>query len=57
MEIIDKNLVLLPSMTKGRDIKLLKAAQRCQILKTIDVSEILTLEIPKNAMLWTRYYA
>jgi hypothetical protein len=41
-------------MTKGRDIELLKAAKWCQILKTIDVSEILTLEISKDAMLWMR---
>jgi hypothetical protein len=54
MEIIDKNLLVMPSMTKGRDIELLKAAKRCQILKTIDVSETLTLEIPKDSMLWMR---
>jgi hypothetical protein len=57
MKIIDKNLLLLSSMTKGRDIELLKAAKRCQILKAIDMSEILTLEIPKDAMLWMRWYA
>lgn len=50
----DNNLLLLPAMTKGGDIELLKAAKRCQILKTIDVSEILTLEITKDAMLWMR---
>jgi hypothetical protein len=54
MEIIDKNLLVMHSMTKGRDLELLKATKRCQILKTIDVSEILTLEIPKDAMLWMR---
>lgn len=54
MVIIDKNLLLLPDMTKGGDIELPKPAKRCQILKTIDVSEILTLEILKDAMLWMR---
>jgi hypothetical protein len=51
MVIIDKNLLLLPDMTKGSDIELPKPAKLCQILKTIDVSEILTLEILKDAML------
>lgn len=55
MGITDKNLLRLPAMTKDSDdIEPLKAAKRCQILKTIDVSEILTLEIPKDAMLWMR---
>lgn len=56
MGITDKNLLRLPAMTKDNDdIEPLKAAKRCQILKTtIDVSEILTLEIPKDAMLWMR---
>jgi hypothetical protein len=53
MVIIDKNLLLLPDMTKGSDIELPKPAKRCQILKTIDVSEIF-LEILKDAMLWMR---
>lgn len=46
-----KNLLLLPDMTKGSDIELPKPEKLCQILKTIDVSEILTLEILKDAML------
>jgi hypothetical protein len=45
MEIIDKNCYCSAFMTKGGDIKLLMAVKRCQILKTIDVSEILILEI------------
>ncbi|HEU4443471.1 MAG TPA: hypothetical protein VFR94_02240 [Nitrososphaeraceae archaeon] len=58
MGITDKNLLRLPAMTKdSEDIEPLKAAKRCQILKTIDVSEILTRNTKRRHVMDALVYA